>query len=33
MPRTGHLYSENMEDVMREALAFLVAYESDAGAP
>jgi dipeptidyl aminopeptidase/acylaminoacyl peptidase len=33
MPRTGHLYSGNMEDVMREALAFLLACEGDAGDP
>jgi hypothetical protein len=33
MPKTGHLYSDNMEDVMREALAFLVAADGDAGAP
>ena len=31
MPRTGHLYSDNMEDVMRGALAFLVAHDVDLG--
>jgi hypothetical protein len=33
MPNTGHPYSENMEDVMRGALAFLTAAGRDAGAP
>ena len=28
MPKTGHLYSDKMEDVMKDALAFLVAHES-----
>jgi hypothetical protein len=32
MPKTGHLYSDNIEEVMREALAFLVTSES-ASAP
>jgi hypothetical protein len=33
MPSTGHLYSTNIEDVMREALGFLVASDRDAGSP
>jgi hypothetical protein len=33
MPKTGHLYSDNIEDVMRDALAFLAAADSEAGAP
>ena len=33
MPRTAHLYSTNIDDVMRDALDFLVAYDGDAGAP
>jgi hypothetical protein len=32
MPKTAHLYSDNMEEVMQQALAFLVTSES-AGAP
>ena len=32
MPKTGHLYSENIDEVMREALSFLVAADSDGGA-
>jgi hypothetical protein len=32
MPRTGHPYSENIEDVMREALAFLLSSEDEADA-
>lgn len=31
MPKTGHLYSENMEEVMASALAFLLEHEPDAG--
>jgi predicted esterase len=27
MPKTGHLYSANMEDVMQSALAFVLAHE------
>jgi alpha/beta superfamily hydrolase len=30
MPKTGHLYSDNMEEVMRAALGFLVADGNDA---
>jgi hypothetical protein len=33
MPKTGHLLSSNIEEVMREALGFLVATDSDSGAP
>jgi hypothetical protein len=32
MAKTGHLYSDDIEDVMREALAFLVASEGEADA-
>jgi hypothetical protein len=32
MPKTGHLYSENIEDVMREALRFLVEADSEVDA-
>jgi predicted esterase len=31
MPKTGHLYSENMEEVMASALAFVLQHEPDAG--
>jgi alpha/beta superfamily hydrolase len=31
MPKTGHLYSDNMEEVMAGALAFVLAAEGDAG--
>lgn len=33
MPRTGHLYAEDMESIMRDALAYVLSYENDAGAP
>jgi hypothetical protein len=29
MPKTGHPYSDNMEEVMRSALAFLLASEGE----
>jgi hypothetical protein len=32
MPKTAHLLSANIEDVMREALGFLAASDTDAGA-
>jgi hypothetical protein len=32
MPRTGHPYSDNIEDVMRDALGFLVACEGESTA-
>jgi hypothetical protein len=31
MPKAGHFYSENINDLMREALDFFVAQEIDAG--
>jgi hypothetical protein len=33
MPNTGHLYSTNIESVMREALGFLVASDADTASP
>lgn len=30
MRKAGHLYSDDMEDVMRDALAFVLAHEADA---
>lgn len=33
MPRVAHLYSPNMEQVMADALAFVLAHEGDAGPP
>jgi hypothetical protein len=33
MPRVAHLYSDDMERIMGEAFAFVLAHENDAGAP
>ena len=29
MPRAGHAYSANIEDIMREAIAFVLSHEHD----
>lgn len=31
MPKTGHLYSDNMDEVMQAALAFVLEHEADGG--